>query len=474
VELARDSFSAALAETPAVRRGLPLQNVHEATSVVGGGNSAALAATVLSLATVGVLLYATTRSLDDVGRQQYPILAKWTVGGFLGAVVVGALVLGFQPVTDRLELAVGVFQLALWGTVGGALAGVRIAQGEAARATSERERDRWRSLFRNVPAAIADLTVENGTLVIVAANDAFRDWFPVVEDDERLEFRSVVAVDTDDVDLISAVENGRTVVVNFSLSTADGRRYYRLRLSPYSYGNVEQRAHVMLTDGTELKELEQELQRTVAELSNKNDRLERFASVVSHDLRNPLNVAAGHLELVDAPDEEERLQKVANALDRIDDLVNDLLDLAREGRTIDDPGPLDLREVVHACWETVDTGQMDLVLDLDATVLADEDRLMQLFENLFRNAREHAGDDVTVTVGELDDANGFFVADDGPGIPEDERDDVFEPGTTSTSDGTGLGLNIVRDIARGHGWTVELTESADHGARFEFAGVDRR
>jgi signal transduction histidine kinase len=442
-------------------------------SVTGGGLSAALAGTVLSLAIVGVLLYATARSVDDVSRQQYPTLAKWAVGGFLGAGVVGALVLGLQPVNDRVELAVVVFQLALWGAVGGALAGVRIAQGATARANSEREWDRWRSLFRNAPAAIADLAIEDGTLVIVTANDAFREWFSVAETDEKQAFRSVVAADTDDVDLVSAVENGRTVVTTFSLSTAGERRYYRLRLSPYSYGDVEQRAHVMLTDGTDLKEMEQELQRTVAELSDKNDRLERFASVVSHDLRNPLNVAAGHLELVDAPDDEERLQKVAAALDRIDDLVNDLLDLAREGRTIDDPDPLDFRAVVQACWETVDTGQIDLVLDLDATILADEDRLMQLFENLFRNAREHAGDDVTVTVGELDDANGFFVADDGPGVPEDQREDVFEPGTTSMSGGTGLGLNIVREIARGHGWTVELTESADSGARFEFAGVER-
>jgi len=165
----------------------------------------------------------------------------------------------------------------------------------------------------------------------------------------------------------------------------------------------------MLTDGTDLKEMEQELQRTVAELSDKNDRLERFASVVSHDLRNPLNVAAGHLELVDAPDDEERLQKVAAALDRIDDLVNDLI-RPRPGRSHHRrPDPLDFRAVVQACWETVDTGQIDLVLDLDATILADEDRLMQLFENLRNAARTHAGDDVTVTVGELDDANGFSL-----------------------------------------------------------------
>jgi len=168
------------------------------------------------LAIVGVLLYATARSVDDVSRQQYPTLAKWAVGGFLGAGVVGALVLGLQPVNDRVELAVVVFRPRSGARSVAPLAGVRIAQGATARANSEREWDRWRSLFRNAPAAIADLAIEDGTLVIVTANDAFREWFSVAETDEKQAFRSVVAADTDDVDLVSAVENGRTVVTTFS------------------------------------------------------------------------------------------------------------------------------------------------------------------------------------------------------------------------------------------------------------------
>jgi len=114
---------------------------------------------------------------------------------------------------------------------------------------------------------------------------------------------------------------------------------------------------------------------------------------------------------------------------------------------------------------------MDLVVDTDVTVLADEDRLQQLFENLFRNAREHAGTDVTVTIGTLDDEAGFFVSDDGSGIPVDERESVFEPGHSSKPTGTGLGLDIVRAITRGHDWSVEVTESSVGGTRFEFRNV---
>jgi nitrogen fixation/metabolism regulation signal transduction histidine kinase len=88
------------------------------------------------------------------------------------------------------------------------------------------------------------------------------------------------------------------------------------------------------------------------------------------------------------------------------------------------------------------------------------------------DAPEHGPPDdgsVTVVVGDL--ADGFYVADDGVGIPPAKREEVFESGYSS-GDGTGLGLSIVRQVAREHGWDVALTESDAHGARFEFTGVE--
>jgi signal transduction histidine kinase len=88
-----------------------------------------------------------------------------------------------------------------------------------------------------------------------------------------------------------------------------------------------------------------------------------------------------------------------------------------------------------------------------------------------RNAIEHTEQTVTVTIGEFED--GFYIEDDGDGIPEDERDDVFAPGYTTTDDGTGFGLSIVSDIVEAHGWEIRLTDSADGGARFEITGVEK-
>ncbi|MDZ5812030.1 ATP-binding protein [Halorubrum sp. AD140] len=204
-------------------------------------------------------------------------------------------------------------------------------------------------------------------------------------------------------------------------------------------------------------------------LRRKNERLEEFAKVVSHDLRNPLNVATGRLELAREECDSEHLDHVARAHERMNSLIDDLLTLARDGTDIDETGRVPLRELVEACWEGVDTADATLRVDTDRVVRADRSRLRQAIENLVRNAVEHAGEDVTVTVGDVD--GGFFVADDGPGIPAADREVVFETGYSTGEDGTGFGLAIVESVAVAHGWDVRVTDADGGGARFEFTGV---
>jgi PAS domain S-box-containing protein len=215
-------------------------------------------------------------------------------------------------------------------------------------------------------------------------------------------------------------------------------------------------------DITELTEREQALQR-------QRDRLDEFAGVVSHDLRNPLNVATGRLELAREECASEHLDEIETALDRIDRITEDVLWLAREGRDIGSRDAVRLRDAVDAAWELVADGtdRAELRYDDDlasATVEADDDRFQQLLENLLRNAIDHGGEDVTVTVGTTD--RGFYLEDDGPGIPESRREDVFAGGYSTSDDGTGFGLRIVERIADAHGWDVRLGDGSD-GARFD-------
>lgn len=205
------------------------------------------------------------------------------------------------------------------------------------------------------------------------------------------------------------------------------------------------------------------------ELERQIDRLDQFAGVVSHDLRNPLNVAQGRLELASEECESEDLDSAAQALERMETLIQDMLSLARAGESVGETEAVGLADLIDACWRNVETESAQLVTETDTVIRADETRLQQLFENLFRNAIEHGGAEVTITVGDL--PSGFFVADDGLGIPPEIREQVLEPGYSTSEQGTGFGLSIVRDIAAAHGWDIDVTSSDADGARFEFTGV---
>ncbi|MXR39958.1 PAS domain-containing protein [Halobaculum sp. WSA2] len=207
------------------------------------------------------------------------------------------------------------------------------------------------------------------------------------------------------------------------------------------------------------------------EVARQNERLEDFASVVSHDLRNPLNVAQGYLDLLREDVDRDELRLVDNALDRMAVLISELLELAQSDSEVGETAPVSIGAVAEEAWRNVDTPEAVLdTPDGNPRLVADESRLLQLFENLFRNAIEHAGPDTHVTVGVGSD--GFHVADTGPGIPPGKRDRVFETGYTTDERGTGFGLSIVQQIVTGHGWTIRVTEGSDGGARFDIDGVE--
>ncbi|AXG07147.1 sensor histidine kinase [Haloplanus rubicundus] len=271
--------------------------------------------------------------------------------------------------------------------------------------------------------------------------------------------------------------------------------------------------------------------------------VDQVSSVLSHDLRNPLDVAKAHLTAARETGDPDHFESVADAHDRMERIIRDVLTLTRGDAVVDPSDQASIETAATDAWQSVDTDGaiLDLVGSLP-TVTADADRVRRLFENLFRNAVEHGAtgnraasgdsveydatdglsqaddnvehnstdnrtrsgdsvefdsdapapnthgdrgerspgtreqspdrnegttseDSLTVTVGELED--GFYVADDGTGIPADERETVFEPGHSSTNGGTGLGLAIVEQIIAAHDWNVTLTTADCGGARFE-------
>lgn len=336
---------------------------------------------------------------------------------------------------------------------------------------TERLREQYRDLFEETPVMGLLTRKDDGAPVVDACNQLFLDTLGY-ERDEVIGRPLEAFYTPDSVDeLLDEGGYDRALSDQFAceertLIASDGDRVDTLlRAVPREDDTGTAVGSLALhVDITERKQLERE-----------NERLNGFISIVSHDLRNPLNVIQGSVDLTAETydDDDEDLDRIADAADRMERLIDDLLTLARQGEAVGEPRPVSLAASAESARKNV--GTQGAALDVDPAIpqiAADPDRLAQLLENLYRNSVEHAGPNVRVTVGPLADGDGFYVADDGPGIPPAKRDRVFDHGYSAGSDGTGFGLAIVETVAHAHGWTVRLTEREGGGARFEFADVE--
>jgi len=258
---------------------------------------------------------------------------------------------------------------------------------------------------------------------------------------------------------------GTTTVTAPAPDGARGRVTYDVRTTP-----IEDRYDITRGLAVVLRDITEQEQRKRA-LETQNERLEEFTGVVSHDLRNPLQVIDSRIELARQTGDLDHLEGASDATRRMGELLDDLLKLAREGQVLDETSDVALADCVERAWASIAASAATLSVETDRVVVADAVRLRQVFENLFRNSIEHGGADVTITVGGTDE--GFYVADDGPGVPDDEREAIFDLGMTSSADGTGFGLAIVERIVDAHGWSIDVTESDAGGARFEVSLADR-
>ena len=211
-----------------------------------------------------------------------------------------------------------------------------------------------------------------------------------------------------------------------------------------------------------------------AALRRQAEQLEQFSAVVSHDLRNPLNVLSGYLSLSEDELAPSRYDAMSGAVDRMETLIDDLLMLARRGETIGETEPVPIAAVAEEAWGSVRAPDATLTIAGEVgRVEADPGRLRQALENLFRNAVDHGGPEVSIEVGPLTadgGVGGMYVADDGPGIPVELADTVFDSGVSS-ADSSGIGLAIVDRIVEAHEWDIEARN--DDGAVFELTfGAD--
>lgn len=202
------------------------------------------------------------------------------------------------------------------------------------------------------------------------------------------------------------------------------------------------------------RERERQLQARLAELG-------ALAATVAHDIRNPLNIIA--MAVAGAPSDTRR--EVADQVARISHLTRDLLDYAKPWKLM--LAPVDLAALVRTAALRVPGVSLGSGLDGELIASVDARRVDQALVNLFENARTAVGSADVAAPGRLHiDAETtpaallLHVCDDGPGVPQEIRDRLFEPFASRSPGGTGLGLAIVARIMSAHGGSVVLTERA--------------
>jgi PAS domain S-box-containing protein len=242
-----------------------------------------------------------------------------------------------------------------------------------------------------------------------------------------------------------------------------------IRIAEYAATtNIRPGEHLsVLRDVTDQQDMEKQ-----AEIERQ--RLREFAGVLSHDLKNPVALARGRLELLQSgateADRAKHLESIADAVDRIDHVIEDVLAISRSTERELDAVPVSVSDVASDVWERVGRETDHADIEDGIPITANEGRLERLLTNLFRNAIEHGESAVHVRVGRLDDTEGFYIEDDGPGIPPGERETVFDWKHSTKAGGTGIGLRSVKQIVNVEGWQISITDGSEGGARFEISG----
>ena len=261
----------------------------------------------------------------------------------------------------------------------------------------------------------------------------------------------------------------KEVTVEFRAEAKDGSyRWLEVRGRNFLDEPVIEGVIVNVRDITERKKREQQLE-------EHKDRLQELTNFLSHDVKNLLNIITARIGfLKDEDSTDSNIRSVTEAANRIEEIIDKVQELSKSNQDIAEAKPVAFSVALEQCWRNIEDSGMsaEVIVGDDIVLLADEERLRTLLENVLRNAVDHGGPEVTIQAGRLAEDDGFYIEDDGPGMSCDEQEKIFTPGFSTADDGTGLGLVIVKRISEAHGWDITVTESEMGGTRFEFRGVE--
>jgi len=421
----------------------------------------------------GYVVY--TRQNDlDIGT-----VAKWQYVGAGGVCLIAAEGVGLQVIQGRLKPFLLVVQMTIGGAVAGTLVGVTFARQARIRGEMMRERNRFEALFENAPAEAVNAVLRDGELVIEEVNETFVERFADGDDPVgRSVFDLIAHGEGSRGDIREAIRSGTPIETRLETPTDVERRFYQLRVVPYEQG---ERAYLLYTDIMDLRETKRNLEATVDRLDRSNDRLQQFAYVASHDLQEPMRMVSSYVSLLETEygdefDDEAReyMDFAVGGAERMQEMIDGLLAYSRvrtqaEAFTDVDAGEV-LDDTLKDLEMLIEERDVSITRDELPSVEADRSQLRQVFQNLVENAVEHGGERIHVGSKRRDGRVVFSVSDDGPGIPADRQDrifEIFEQGSRD-SQGTGIGLAICDRIVSRHGGDIRVDSGAGEGTTFSF------
>ena len=428
------------------------------------GGKGAAAFTAVSLATGGVMLFWQSQNLVGFGHNSAP-LTTWVISAIL------------FPVGASLQYLAS-----------------RALQNALTRARSSEER------YRLISSVSSDYTFSSkedarGIMQLDWVAGAFEKISGYTYEDYVANGGWRAHIHPDDLEKDSndtaTIKNNHTVVTEMRTYRKD-RSLRWVRIYAHPVWDAKQNRVIGIVgavqDITEQKQAETDRELLIRELEAKNAELERFTYTVSHDLKSPLITIKGFLGYVEKDASEGNLdmlpasiQRINNAADKMQELLNDLLELSRIGRLMNPPSDVPFGQIVRETLDMVH-GALEgknVTVEIQANmpiVRGDRVRLAEVIQNLVENAIKFMGTQsaprIQIGTQELD-PNGktvFFVRDNGQGFDPQFSERIFglfnklDP----HSEGTGIGLTLVKRIVEFHGGRIWVESELGKGATFYF------
>jgi len=355
----------------------------------------------------------------------------------------------------------------------------------------EQSESRTRALLEAIPDMIFEMDREGNILLFVPSSTIN----PLLPPEEFLgkNIRQVMPSDIADQTMFNierTLESGMLQVFEYKLPAYDETRYYEASVIKNDVGTVI----AMVRDitlrkwaETEREDLINKLEIQKAELEDKNAELTQFAYTVSHDLKSPLVTINGYLGYIEQDAMSgniERLkkdtQRIQEAVNKMHALLTELLELSRIGRMMNQPEDAPFNDLVKEAMDIVH-GQLEsrritvLTQPNLPAVRGDRQRMIEVLQNLIDNASKYMGDqiDPLIEIGQQGVENGkpiFFVKDNGIGIAPEYHERIFGlfNKLDAKSEGTGVGLALVKRIIEFHGGRIWVKSEAGLGSTFFF------